>query len=198
MTFIQLYDSSHAILTVDTRLKDAVHHIIPHHGWNIQIKSNIPFSSGMGSSAAFGICIATKLWSQAQAEVWTDEIYLQKAHEIECFFHGTPSGIDHTVIFHDACIWFKSIHLEQSICTNTKIPDLHLVVIHSQIKGNTKEQVEKVRQRIKENKPIIENMGKCTEAIHECLGRLYQYKQEKNDLSKTKCTISNKENSVLS
>ena len=102
------------------------------------------------------------------------------------FFHGTPSGIDHTVIFHDACIWFQKHSSGTINMYQTQIPDLHLVVIHSQIKGNTKEQVEKVRQRIKENKPIIENMGKCTEAIHECIGRLYQYKQGKNDLSKNK------------
>ena len=52
-TCIQLYYKDNTVLAVDKRLKDAVHHIVPHIGWNIRIESDIPFSSGMGSSAAF-------------------------------------------------------------------------------------------------------------------------------------------------
>ena len=181
-TCIQLYYKDNTVLTVDKRLKDAVHHIVPYNGWNIRIESDIPFSSGMGSSAAFGVALL-RAWANAHSQFWTEEEYLQKAHEIECFFHGTPSGIDHTVIFHDACIWFQRHSSGTITMHQTQIPDVHLVVINSQIKGSTKEQVEKVRQNIHKNKSTIERMGKCTEAIHDCFDTLYQYTQEEKTLS---------------
>ena len=183
-TSIQLCYRDNTQLTVDERLKDAIHHVIPHNGWNIRIQSDIPFSSGMGSSAAFAVALL-RAWASAQSQNWTEEVYLQKAHEIECFFHGTPSGIDHTVIFHDACIWFQKNSSGTIQMYQTKIPDLHLVVINSQIKGNTKEQVEKVRQNTKKNNHTIEEIGTCTEAIHDCIDRLYKYTIRNKDLSQS-------------
>ena len=181
-TCIQLYYKDNIQLTIDQRLKDAIHHIIPHNGWNIRIQSDIPFSSGMGSSAAFAVSLL-RAWASAQNQNWTEKVYLQKAHEIECFFHGTPSGIDHTVIFHDACIWFQKHSSGTINMHQTKIPELHLVVINSQIKGNTKEQVEKVRQGTKKNMSTIEEIGNCTENIYDCIEKLYKYTLEKKESS---------------
>ena len=57
--------------TIDQRLKDAVFHIIPQHGWEVKIRSHIPFSSGMGSSAALGIALL-RAWTKSQNEDWRE------------------------------------------------------------------------------------------------------------------------------
>jgi mevalonate kinase len=56
---------------------------------HLTVSSQLPMSSGFGSSAA--LCTAIARWvlgREARQEVW------RLAHELESFFHGTPSGID--------------------------------------------------------------------------------------------------------
>jgi mevalonate kinase len=75
-------------------LADRAPHLPPSR---VEITSDLPVSSGFGSSAA--LCTALAYWSLAaetsvadgtapQREAW------RRAHELEAFFHGTPSGID--------------------------------------------------------------------------------------------------------
>lgn len=59
----------------------------------ISIRSSIPISSGFGSSAAFCAGIAALLLRHAGADCATPA-HWRLAHELERFFHGTPSGID--------------------------------------------------------------------------------------------------------
>ncbi|HKK49465.1 MAG TPA: hypothetical protein VJ932_10225, partial [Alkalispirochaeta sp.] len=74
----------------------------------VEITSELPISSGFGSSAA--LCTALAQWSLAvtaagEGSAATDgvstahtrewrEVAWHRAHELETFFHGTPSGID--------------------------------------------------------------------------------------------------------
>lgn len=59
----------------------------------IIVESDIPLASGLGSSAAFCVCIAKILHT---LNTQTDDIYIiwRLAHQIECFFHKQASGID--------------------------------------------------------------------------------------------------------
>jgi mevalonate kinase len=55
----------------------------------ITVRSDLPISSGFGSSAA--LCTAIARWARpggASDATW------QLAHRVEAFFHGTPSGVD--------------------------------------------------------------------------------------------------------
>jgi mevalonate kinase len=55
----------------------------------ITVRSDLPISSGFGSSAA--LCTAIARWAQpgdSTHATWS------LAHRIEAFFHGTPSGVD--------------------------------------------------------------------------------------------------------
>jgi mevalonate kinase len=72
----------------------------------IQISSTIPIGGGMGSSAAVSIAIMRGL-SAFLGRPLSDETISDLAYEVEKFHHGTPSGIDNTVIAFQAPIFFQ-------------------------------------------------------------------------------------------
>lgn len=76
-----------------------------HLDLDITITSDIPIASGMGSGAAVATAVVRAL-SQAltcplDAAAISDIVY-----QSETLLHGTPSGIDNTVIAYERPIWF--------------------------------------------------------------------------------------------
>lgn len=71
----------------------------------IKITSTIPLASGMGSGAAVSVA-AIRAVSQFLGKRLPDETVNQITFEIEKTHHGTPSGIDNTVITYNQPIYF--------------------------------------------------------------------------------------------
>ena len=73
--------------------------------WDITIQSTIPLASGLGSGAAVSAAIARSIIS-----AFDESVNLQTLNEIvfevEKIHHGTPSGIDNTVIVYEKPIYF--------------------------------------------------------------------------------------------
>jgi mevalonate kinase len=71
----------------------------------IEVRSTIPIAGGMGSGAAVGTALvralARHLGHDLPAETVSALVYAS-----EQLFHGTPSGIDNTVIAYEQPIWF--------------------------------------------------------------------------------------------
>ena len=59
----------------------------------IDIESNVPRASGLGSSAAFSVAFANAMGSADRGDAESNMLW-RCANEIERYFHGTPSGID--------------------------------------------------------------------------------------------------------
>jgi len=72
---------------------------------SIQISSNIPIAGGMGSSAAISVSIL-RAFSALLGRPLNDEQVSQLAYEVEVIHHGTPSGIDNTVITYARPVYF--------------------------------------------------------------------------------------------
>jgi mevalonate kinase len=68
--------------------------------------STIPFSSGMGSSAALSVALIKAFNDHYNLEL-TDEEVNSTAYECEKLFHGNPSGIDNSVSTYGGLLWFK-------------------------------------------------------------------------------------------
>lgn len=75
----------------------------------IQISSTIPIGGGMGSSAATSIAIMRAL-SAFMGQPLSDDILCDLSYEVEKIHHGTPSGIDNTVIANQTPIYFQREH----------------------------------------------------------------------------------------
>lgn len=71
----------------------------------IRIVSSIPVSAGLGSGAAVSIAVLRAL-SAYLGNPLSDERINALAYEIEKLHHGTPSGIDNTVITYNQPVFF--------------------------------------------------------------------------------------------
>ena len=82
-------------------------------GQSIEIKSEIPLAAGLGSSAAFSVCISAYflLLSNQITKDPGSEANLARVNEcafnLEKIFHGRPSGIDNSVSTHGNYVLFE-------------------------------------------------------------------------------------------
>jgi mevalonate kinase len=77
----------------------------PFPNLNIRISSTIPVASGLGSGAAVSVALIRAL-SAYLGGVLPDDRVNRLAFEIEKLYHGTPSGIDNTVITYARPVYF--------------------------------------------------------------------------------------------
>ena len=74
-------------------------------GIKIKITSTIPIASGLGSGAAVSVAIIRAL-SAHLGQPLDDEQVNEIAYEVEKIHHGTPSGIDNTVVTYGKPVFF--------------------------------------------------------------------------------------------
>lgn len=128
----------------------------------IRISSSIPTSAGLGSSAAFAVALSKSLSGFLGFHLDTNKIN-QIAFEIEKIQHGTPSGIDNTVIAYNKPVFFRKGHPVEFI---TLGKSLTLIVADTGLRTPTIETVKMVREKYKNNKQvfghIFEQIGEIT------------------------------------
>jgi len=109
--------------------------------WQIDLHSDIPMASGLGSGAALSTALVRAIFRQAGSEV--DPATLSAlVYESERFYHGTPSGIDNTVVAYGQPIWFVKDAAFQPVHPGCA---LTLVIADSGVRSPTKETVGDVR-----------------------------------------------------
>jgi mevalonate kinase len=119
----------------------------------INISSSIPVASGLGSGAAVSVALTRGLSSYLSRSFTDDEVN-SLAFEIEKLHHGTPSGIDNTVIAYNKPVYFiKSQPME-----TFKVGKPFTVVIgDTGISALTKESVGDVRRLWLKDTAVFEN-----------------------------------------
>lgn len=91
----------------------------------IQVTSDIPIGSGMGSSAASILCVMKAASLYLKVPVSTDILY-QMALEAENLQHGNSSGLDLRVSLHGGCIYVKGMEIAQR-----PIPDFTIYLVNT-------------------------------------------------------------------
>lgn len=71
----------------------------------IRLDSSIPIASGLGSGAAISTALVRALGSAA-GRVLDPQTTNEIVYEVEKMHHGTPSGIDNTVIVYEQAVFF--------------------------------------------------------------------------------------------
>ena len=137
--------------------------------FNLRVKSTIPIAAGLGSGASISISTIRAVTGFLGIKI-DDKDVSKIAYEIEKIYHGTPSGIDNTVITYQKSIYFikgKPFHT-----INIKEP-LTLVIADSGIKSLTSEVVNELREKYEKNKIEIReqfaSIGKITDEARHCL-----------------------------
>lgn len=142
-------DCDLAALTTENPLRTAVQLVLDELGvlslpaCEIRISSSVPVAAGLGSSASVAISLVRAV-ADFLGHPLNDESVNRIAYEVEKIHHGTPSGIDNTVITYQAPVLFqKSGGLRKLHIAN----DLNLVIADSGVQSSTADAVTGVRER---------------------------------------------------
>ena len=136
---------------------------------NILIRSDIPIASGLGSgaavSAALGRATAALLGVELSSGVLNELVY-----EVEKLHHGTPSGIDNTVVVYEKPVYFVKDKILEFLQVSQP---LRLIVADTGIAALTRDTVADVRhlcqQQPQRTRQLLEGIGKLTQLARQHL-----------------------------
>lgn len=129
-------------LAVVTRLALAQLGINQEPDWQIDLRSDIPIASGMGSGAALSTALVRAIFGQCGVVVDAATVSAL-VYESERFYHGAPSGIDNTVVAYGQPIWFVTGQPPEPFAA---LAPLLLAIADTGIRSPTKETVGYVRR----------------------------------------------------
>jgi mevalonate kinase len=107
------------------------------------LTSEIPVASGLGSGAAVSTAIVRVLASAAGQVLPPSEVS-KIVFEAERFYHGTPSGVDNTVIAYERPIYFRRGREPELLAVGTPMTFL---IADSGVRSKTRDAVTWVRER---------------------------------------------------
>jgi mevalonate kinase len=116
--------------------------VSPFPNLEIKIMSTIPVASGLGSGAAVTVALTRALAAHLNYSMTEEEINAF-AYEIEKLHHGTPSGIDNTVVTYAQPVYFVK---GQPIEIFRVGEPFTIVIADTGISAPTKESVGDVRR----------------------------------------------------
>jgi mevalonate kinase len=135
----------------------------------IRITSQIPLASGLGSGAAVSTAIV-RLIALLSGRIISAADISAIVWEVERLYHGTPSGVDNTVIAWERPIWFVAGKKPRMLRV---AKPAQLLIADSGIAGETKLAVGGVRQRWQEfparYQALFEQMGALSVQGREAL-----------------------------
>ncbi len=127
----------------------------------IRIQSSIPAASGLGSGAAVSVALIRAL-AQALGQPLPDAQVNALAYEAEKLYHGTPSGIDNTVVTYARPVYFIK---GQPIETFQVRTPFTIVIGDTGVAASTREPVGDVRKLWQADPPRWERVFEAVGAI---------------------------------
>ncbi len=115
------------------------------NAWNlageIRIRSDIPIASGLGSGAAVSAALGRAIARMHNSDIPDCELS-KIVFEVEKLHHGTPSGIDNTVVVHEKPVYFVK---DEAIEFIRIVEPLHIILADTGIASLTRDAVADVR-----------------------------------------------------
>ena len=143
---------------------------IPHYpALRLNVASTIPIAAGLGSGAAVAVACLRAL-SAFLGHPLSDERVCALAYEQEKIFHGTPSGIDNTVITYARPLYFVK---EQPFELLSIAQSFALVIADTGIRSSTAAAVGGLRQRWQEEnaryEALFDSVAETVRQARACL-----------------------------
>lgn len=148
-------------LAVVTRLTLARLGVAHMPDWRIELRSDIPIASGLGSGAALSTALVRAIFARL-GQPAPPAVVSELVYESERFYHGAPSGIDNTVVAYGQPIWFVKGQAPEPFAPTTPIL---LAIADTGIRSPTVLTVSKVREARQQDRPRYE-------AIFDAIGDL--------------------------
>ena len=156
-------------LAVVTRLTLAHLNVDINPDWQIEVRSQLPIASGLGSGAALSTALVRAIYTHLGHTPDPAQVSAL-VYESERFYHGTPSGIDNTVIAYGMPVWFIK---GQPPATFQASQPLTLAIADSGVAAPTKATVGDVRQGWQRDAARYEHwfdeIGELVQAVRRAL-----------------------------
>ncbi|CAF3279619.1 unnamed protein product [Rotaria sp. Silwood2] len=140
---------------------------------NIQVRSEIPIGAGLGSSAAFSVCLVGCFYLLYYKKFNQEDIN-ELSYKVECIFHGTPSGIDNTI-----STYGQSLIYSRTLKKHINFHLSNLTIIDTGIPKSTKKMVDLVRLFVENNEKDGE---KFLNDIELCVDTMIEHPEQINQL----------------
>jgi mevalonate kinase len=126
----------------------------------IRISSSIPIASGLGSGTAVSVAIIRSL-SNHLGQSLPLKRQSELAYEVEKIHHGTPSGIDNTVVTYAKPVYYERGRDPEIIHIGAPFT---LIISDTGVKSSTAVAVEQVRKGWQEDpdtyEPLFDKIGR--------------------------------------
>ncbi|KAI4133491.1 MAG: hypothetical protein LQ338_000227 [Usnochroma carphineum] len=151
------------------------------------LRSTIPIGAGLGSSASISVCFSSAILLQLrtlsgphpdqpreEAELQIERIN-RWAFVGEMCIHGSPSGVDNTVVTGGKAVVFKREDYSRAptVTPLRDFPELPLLLVNTRQSRSTATEVAKVAALRKAQpavvEPILEAIGQITESAHRLI-----------------------------
>ena len=140
-------------LNITSTFKDSIH-----------VVSDIPLSSGLGSSASISTAVIKALNDHLNLNLTTEQIN-KFVYETEVIQHGSPSGVDNTVIAYEKPILYQKDYPTEAL--SPPVP-LLFIVANSGTPSSTFNSINKFTKNYKNNKRVYDTaMQNITEIVRE-------------------------------
>ncbi len=143
------------------------HLALPEPDATLTLRSEVPIAAGLGSGTTVSVAVARALAAHLGQELDTETVSAL-AYEVEKIHHGTPSGIDNTVVAYERPVYFVKGQPPTPFTIHTPF---HLLIANSGIPSATRHTVAAVRQRWEANRATYEayfkRMGDIADAARE-------------------------------
>jgi mevalonate kinase len=114
----------------------------------LTVRSEIPVASGLGSGAAITAAIIRAVTGYLNLAHLADPAWVSDlTYEVEKIHHGTPSGIDNTVVSYEQPVFFVRQQPQNRIETFQVKRPLRLLVADTGVRSSTKIAVGDVRRQ---------------------------------------------------
>ncbi len=141
----------------------------PEPDWTITVTSDIPIASGLGSGAAVTTALMRALASALGASLANEHLN-EMVYAVEKIHHGTPSGIDNTVIVFEKPLYFRRGTVMESIQVGKPIT---LLIGDTGVSASTRVAVSDVRQlfnsQVSATTQRLEEIGSLVERSRQLL-----------------------------
>ncbi len=137
----------------------------------IKISSSIPIASGLGSGTAVSVAILRSLSDHLDQRLPLKR-QSELAYEVEKIHHGTPSGIDNTVVTYAKPVYYERGHDPEIIPLGAPFT---LIVADTGVQSPTAVAVAQVRKSWQENRKAYESLfdeiGSLVLQARDCIER---------------------------
>jgi mevalonate kinase len=141
---------------------------------DITIRSTIPIASGLGSGAATAAALIRALALKLdRPDLAADDRVNGLTYEVEKLHHGTPSGIDNTVVSYNRPVLFRRRQPRNQIDPFTVAAPVHLLIGDTGVASPTRDAVGDVRRAWQQDRPRFERLfdgcGRITDQVRSAL-----------------------------